>query len=554
MGSWHKRFNYLTILATLTLIVSFAFIANPFIDQPGHAGPMINPGPLSTKHEIFTDQQSCQNCHNNHHKKLLDWFLSAFKHQDLSSACTQCHLFAGSPLAPHQNEFDNNNTHTQQRIECVRCHTEHQGKSGNITPINNITCSNCHKKSFSLFANKNNSNTASQHTEFDKNYPYQQKQNIYFDHLKHIDQYFVEEQYLTHKRDVKFAQLAAQSCTTCHDIQNAIREVKPQPYAKICKGCHDNQIMESQLTLLSTDLEIAELSPIAMSLLGTGDAEELAERVIAAIKQGEMKGLFNSTNQQQYQQQYQQQQQMWSGLNPIEAKVAVETWSTGEPYAPEIADKETTPYGWLIGEDTNGDEAIFYKAKGHADPTLKAWIEQLLHKSQNHENQDNEIITEALDILLDKQGPGACGKCHAAGLNANLSAANQNTKSATWGYKNKQYARHTIYSHKPHINLMGQKEGCDNCHIFNKKADTTPYFKHKGQQPNEYQAAFLAITKETCSECHTQEKIISDCTTCHRYHGPSSYKIGFMSKSSNVSKLKNQLNNQLKTKQETSHD
>ncbi len=100
MGSWHKRFNYLTILATLTLIVSYDFITNPFIDQPGHAGPMINPGPLSAKHEIFTDQQSCQNCHNNHNKKLLDWLLSAFKHQDLSSACTECHLFAGNPLAP----------------------------------------------------------------------------------------------------------------------------------------------------------------------------------------------------------------------------------------------------------------------------------------------------------------------------------------------------------------------------------------------------------------------------------------------------------------------
>jgi len=514
---WRRHISYLVVVAVIVLIFSFSFAQIAFFKNTGIADIMLNPGPLSAQHATFTGQQSCQNCHTNHKDNFSDWFMSAFQHNDLTAACTECHLFAGDARVAHQGKLSNDRKTSlaeHNNIECVRCHTEHQGKTAELTHSNNQTCSNCHQNSFSDFATK--------HPPFAKHYPYRQRQAIYFDHLKHLEEYFIEEQYLTIKRDVEFAKQASQSCSSCHNIKNAQRAVKPKSYTQICQGCHDYQIKENQLTLLTTDLELAELSPITLSLMDesiTEDPDQAATIFLEAIAKGEMKSLFNLSEQQI--------QQLWLGFNPIEAQLVAKSWASGESYAPEIDDKEDSNKlsGWFFGEDSNGDEAIFYKPKGHADIILRSWIEQLLLISRN---KSNEHIEAAVEQLMEQKGPGSCGKCHAAGLNDKQ--LNQSSFQFSWGYASKSETGTILYSHKPHINLMGSEEGCDNCHQFNRKADTVSYYKNRGKNPYEYQNPFSDIRKESCSECHTQDQIVSDCTTCHRYHGPSSYKIGFISK------------------------
>lgn len=557
LGHWRKRFSYLSLIAIVAIIVTFSFAPTPFF-QSSLSGSMVNPGPLSSYHATFastSSQPACQNCHQQHNLPLWDWLLSAFQHQDSSAACSDCHLFEGPALSAHQKPLGDKNKHNSridvEHVECVGCHTEHKGSQANIVSVNNETCSVCHLDHFSDFAQT--------HPPFGSDYPYRQKQAIYFDHLKHMQEYFVDEQYLTPKRDVQFATIAAQSCTSCHEVapfQQSTQEsipnsksqqhsasgiesnrVKPKPYAQICQGCHDYQIKENQLNLFITDLELGELSPITLSLMDdeiAEDPDQAAETFQKGMLEGNMKSLFKLSDQDS--------RKLWLGLNPIEAQLAVKTWQSGESYAPEIDDRDS-PSGWFMGENNNSDEALFYQASGHADPLLKAWIEQIMQRAA--QNPDHEALIEARSALLEGQGPGACGKCHAAGLlnsfvnqQANASsppptAASETTAPVQWGYKNKLLKQYTHYNHRPHVQLMGEGEACQGCHQFDKKADVASYFKkaYKQKEPSEnYQAAFLPISKQSCNQCHAENKISAECTTCHRYHGPGSYKIDFLSK------------------------
>ena len=81
-------------MTLFTLIATFANFS-------GGSLASIDPGPLSTIHQGFTQDAGCGVCHAAHDLDGLAWFTSAFIHQDNTGQCLQCHGFDGRDRSAH---------------------------------------------------------------------------------------------------------------------------------------------------------------------------------------------------------------------------------------------------------------------------------------------------------------------------------------------------------------------------------------------------------------------------------------------------------------------
>ena len=192
---WRGRITLLAVVTLFTLIATFANFSDGSLAS-------IDPGPLSTIHQGFTQDAGCGVCHAAHDLDGLAWFTSAFIHQDNTGQCLQCHGFGGRDRSAHNAAQPERPE--MQSTECSSCHNEHMGEDFQPSKVDNITCSNCHKAQFTSFHKG--------HPGFADNFPYQVSNSIYFDHFKHIREYFSESRWTdAANRDGEFAARAKQS-------------------------------------------------------------------------------------------------------------------------------------------------------------------------------------------------------------------------------------------------------------------------------------------------------------------------------------------------------
>ena len=489
----------ITLLGLLLIISLITVLSNR--QSGSELVAMINPGELSSSHSGFPVTIQCENCHQAHDKKAADWFMSAFEHQDLTNNCLQCHRLTGPEKAPHNRIYGNNSD--SKLLECVACHQEHKGSRFEISQVSNRMCSNCHEQAFSQL---------STHVKISENYPHQEPQNVYFDHVTHLGQYFIEKEWLEKaNRDADFAQKASAACSTCHEIESANRDVPIRDYEKVCAGCHDHQIVGRALALLTAE----EASPVMLGLI-TGDnkdppdAEDAAKKLINIIAKKGIDGLIETIKQAGTQESV--QRKLFNGLNPTALRATARAWNKEESFD-SASDSNNQIAGWKTGENEDGLEAIIYQAGGHADASLKFWIELYLNKLKSDQS---EHVEEAVEILLNSSGgPGACGKCHAS----LIGDVTRNEKEFKWGRADTTVREHTsAFNHRPHIDLLGNSEGCDACHKLEEKADYPAYFKDGGININQFESSFNGIDLKICTTCHNQNRVSDDCQLCHSYH------------------------------------
>lgn len=489
----------ITLLGLFLIIALITIYSNR---EPGsELIAMINPGELSSSHSGFPATVQCENCHSVHDKKTVDWFMSAFEHQDLTKNCVQCHKLTGPIKAPHNKIFGNNNDN--RLVECQVCHQEHNGSGFDISQVSNRMCSNCHEQQFSELSN---------HVKISEDYPHQEPQNIFFDHATHLGEYFVESKWLEKKnRDAVFAQKASAACSSCHEIESAKRDVPIRDYEIICATCHDHQITRRTFTLMTQD----EVSPAMLSLI-TGDnedppdAEEAAIKLIKIISTKGLDGLIETIEQAGTQESV--QRKLFSGFNPTALRATARAWIKGENLEAASAANDQI-FGWKTGENDDGAEALMYKAGGHEDATLKLWIELYLNKLNS---DPSEHVEEAVETLLDSSsGPGACGKCHAS----LIGDVTRNENVFNWGKTATTKREYTSgFNHRPHIDLLGKTKGCEACHKSAEEADYPAYFANGGKNIEQYESSFDGIALKTCTNCHDPNGISADCQLCHSYH------------------------------------
>jgi predicted CXXCH cytochrome family protein len=496
------------MLGVLLLIALIAIFSNR--ESGSTLTAMINPGELSSSHSGFPVSDRCENCHQAHDKQAGDWILSAFEHQDLTSNCVQCHKIPGPARAAHNREYGNESDDLV--VECKSCHQEHKGSEFDISRVSDQVCSNCHQQKFDSFT---------QHVSFGERFPHQEPANIFFNHTTHLGEYFVEESWLKKdNRDAEFAALASNSCSSCHQIETAMRDVPVRDYETTCASCHDHQIGERSLTILTPD----EAYPVLLGLITpagdeVADSEDAALELIETISNDGLEGLFELVEETGVESKL--RTSLFSGLNPTVMRETARAWSEEESIEIE-EDASNEIRGWISGENDDGAEAILYKASGHADATLKLWIELYLRKL---DGEQPEHIDDAVTSLMDSsEGSGACGKCHAS-VTGSLARGESDFK---WGKTATTERPHSGgFNHLPHIDLLGNTEGCEACHQVSKSADYSTYFEAGGTDIELYQSNFGAIKNETCSNCHNEKRVSSNCQTCHSYHSEVGFQIEY---------------------------
>jgi hypothetical protein len=487
---------------------------------------LIDPGDLSGIHSGYTLEEGCVSCHASHDDELASWLGAAFSTNDISQTCLNCHTFHEPQFGPHNFIFEGE--HSKKTASCVACHKEHRGKEANLTFISRQTCGNCHQKPFTNFV--------AEHPEFPDKFPSSVPNSINFNHAKHLMVYFVDPKWVNKKnRDAKFAKLASRQCTTCHAIESAAgNEIKPKSFEQICKGCHLHQIQGRDLIILTSEAH----TPITGLFLGMteseaedeeeeDDEETLTkhEEMLAALADDPEKVLVSYHEKIGGSKSY---VQLFSGLNPVLIKQAAKSWINEEVF--DIGgEMNIKHFGWLAGEDENDEQSLRYKSASHADPVMKVWMELLLELEKDEsiaEEMDAEILTAVRDLVLDKgEGPGACGKCHGAGLTDQLESVREHKPE--WGYRGHVKRSFTRYSHGPHINLLDPSKNCVKCHKLDQEADYASYFKKADRTANDFVSNFSSISKDICIECHRRGKVREDCTMCHNYHNEAGNKRVF---------------------------
>lgn len=506
---------HVSVIAVLSLLVLLIIGIDP--RQSSVVAPAaIDAGNLTSVHAGFTRDQGCAACHTSHAKDAGSWLLAAFRKNDPSERCVDCHDFAGPVKLAH------NAAHPKRpelgAVSCIGCHSEHRGAAAKIDRVPDFACANCHQKSFDNFV--------SGHPPFPAGYPYTQPGTIYFDHAKHIKDYFSDPKRTKGPgRDAKFAAEAKTKCTVCHAVENATREVKPKSYAQICAGCHDAQIAGRELVLFEPE-RITPAASILLGLAKDGDEEEAKKALsklwgaMARSGSDALAGLVPPPDPARKA----PADALYAGMNDQVAREAGAAWSARRDLA--AVGKPGNP-GWATGENSEGNPALFYRAAGHADPVLKAWIETLRAGLAQKDATKRAIAKEAMNDFLDSQtGPGACGKCHSAALRS----AAPGRAGADWGYAGAAARPMTRYQHAPHLGLVDPDAGCTTCHVLDKDTKYAKYFTAKASVPAHYESSFSGIPKETCVECHKEGQVNSACQVCHAYHLPHRFNLGFRQK------------------------
>ncbi len=494
-------------IAALLLLLTLIIGTDP--GTPSMVNPAaIDAGRLSSVHAGFTRENGCASCHINAPHQGGGWLLSAFQSSDVSQKCGDCHRFAGPAQFAHNIDHPKNEKYAgeaMKEVSCAGCHNEHKGAENKLSKVADTACASCHKPSFDNFQKG--------HPQFSSKFSSFGPGNVFYDHSAHSQDYFVNPKHMKGAgRDAKFAALAKSDCTTCHTVDNKTREISLKPYEKVCSGCHQNQVVERELVLFEPERMTAAAS-VLFGLSRDGDEEAnmkvlknmwraMAGEGQAAVARVAPDGLV-------------------AGLGNEEARKAGAAWSAGR----DLPMADAPENGWFVGENSEGNPALFYRAVKHTDPVLQAWMKKIRAGLADKDSEKRALAREAMTEFLDKQtGPGACGKCHSAGLRA----VSDGKPGNEWKYA-PPLARddaQTKYSHAQHLNVADPGAGCSSCHQLNATSTYPKYFTPKVVPVDSYQSNFAGVGKAICVECHQKGKVDASCQTCHAYHAKHEFNVG----------------------------
>ena len=215
---------------------------------------------------------------------------------------------------------------------------------------------------------------------------------------------------------------------------------------------------------------------------------------------------------------------MLAGLGPETVKRVACAWAANLEY--ELPADAMTG-GWY------GDYLeLRYRPQGHGDGVARAWVDFGIAMALDVEDDEAGDRAIALrDNVIDrKQGVGGCIKCHAVSTSA--AGDNENALIVEWrACDGANSTRNFDFTHGIHLRLLGAQQaqlaesetGCRWCHVLNPEADFAGGFAD--YDPHGYSSNFKAITKATCTDCHSEGNVREDCQMCHEYHREPSFKM-----------------------------
>lgn len=532
LRKWRGRISFVAAASVIALIAVFFGRSNGSNDTL--LGYALDPGPLSSLHARFTHERGCVTCHEPHGQTKFGWLKAAFQKRDLMTRCLNCHRFDGPSRLAHNKIFENRKAEVP-RPQCHRCHIEHQGANHDLKQVDDILCQHCHMTQINNFADE--------HPPFAENYPHEIPGTIYFDHNSHLHKHFQEEKFKDKSPD----------CENCHQISGAGQSVKVDEFSRVCAQCHREEISQSDLVVFSlpelpaaSSKQVAlfkkscgsyfklatnaededyvpvgehtDMNPLTALLLGVSPTSiDLAAETYKLLQAMAEQGTEALIQLGQHQAGEFETNRLFSGLHTNLLRRAACAWGANREFF--LPDSDEPSAGWQFDSQN-----LRYRAANHEDPIIRSWIQFARQIASSSTDSNSKIVAEtALDYLLNVDNktegavPGACGKCHVAGLTPH----HQNMR---WGYDPvRRY--YTKFAHSPHINLLGTSHGCNACHRLDSKADFGKYFKYDAKE--KYVSDFMAIKLKDCTVCHSEEGVRHGCTVCHTYHRQPGYNADF---------------------------
>jgi len=435
-----------------------------------------------------------------------------------------------------------------QALACAVCHREHHGASFDLTWMSDTDCQAYHKQQYDNFA--------TDHPEFSQ-WPTQRRTRIAFDHAAHEAKHFSKEKQT-------FA------CRLCHEQGPEGDFQRTLGYDATCAKCHDRHIeasWEAGVALFSlpmldvealdeaghdvgewpaqaTDEFDGSLPPISKLLIAADplggksldklgadfdffdidpdDPEQLqaAADVVAATKtlfrevleeghaavRRRVEGLLGRAISTE------ELARLVAHLPPeiLLGFLKTRGETASEEDARVAARERVGGGGWFRDELTL---SIRYRATGHADRWLTAWIEVLAEASGGPQAS---IARPLLKLMMKPTAAGLCGQCHSldqtaeGGLKVNwLARRTEEAGSAlTW------------FSHRPHLvqapvsSVVGSD--CRACHVLERDAKVMASYAEDNQ--SDFEAGFRPLARRDCAECHTPQAAGDSCLQCHKYH------------------------------------
>lgn len=505
-----RRGRYVALAAALAVLVlaAFANFHSPALESMPLA---MDAGAISQVHQKFVGERGCAGCHSLGGQTTTSLLTALLKEDNLSEACVGCHDFGGRAMVAHNLPKAQGAAEpvaaamTDQARPCTACHQEHQGTAGTLPAMTNLQCgSTCHAERFTDLAH---------HPAFPPAFPHDMPGTIRFDHDKHFKRHF--PQYFRGKGDQELAD--ARRCTSCHQVQQATREVRPAGYQVACGRCHDNDLRGREVAMLASD-EPAALGALLLSVAPDDETafSEQREDFLTELA-GDGVDYLDGALQEQ-------------GVGKDLAAAALAPF---EDFAiDEVAD------AWLADSDgferqhsaglAADEESLRYRIRGHGDPVAAAWIEiAVKHRAALRAAGDApeavQAATQAIAAFANDDTGAACGKCHAVGQR-------NGAGGVIWRHRGNEPRLLSRYSHAPHINLLGPDKSCLECHRIDAKADYGTFFDALGLQDaprdNPYHSNFQSIEPALCSNCHNGTGVSDNCTQCHTYHPNTTTTVG----------------------------
>ena len=202
---------------------------------------------------------------------------------------------------------------------------------------------------------------------------------------------------------------------------------------------------------------------------------------------------------------------------------------------------ESHPIGGATANDRiswyfdNTDLSIRYRPIGHADGTMKRWLEVAVEIKNSlppaaavGEPGVRQTVGRLFDEMTSPVAAGRCTKCHSIDQADSRMAIN-------WvgSRPDERVSLFTSFVHLPHVKGMTQGacttchdtegEECRQCHSLKSSLsryrpqffdrDWVPAF-----DPAHFVSDFSDVPTETCASCHSRSSASDGCLKCHNYH------------------------------------
>ena len=399
------------------------------------------------------------------------------------------------------------------------------------------------------------------HPQFRARFPHFTRTAIKFDHVSHLKKHF---------EDARFKDHAPNGCVGCHEVEGATRQVPPLGFEETCSGCHAKQIPARELVLLrlpelldrtaEPDDVIEACGPTLEQLEAAREGEEIEEEEFESIS-GDEPGVMTAyllavspDDPEEYDETFRDflqslmtdgsaalveiisehagdadSSRLFAGLNPEAVRRLACAWASNQEY--ELPSEPQ--FGGWFGDFTE----LKYRPMGHSDPVIRSWIDFAITAEMGAADDDQKERALAMreSLLSLKQGPGACLKCHSA-------SASDEGLAINWNYEKVAPTDrpHYWYSHDAHLRIVGvggislsdPVHGCATCHRLDPEADFKASFDTF--DAHTYVSNFHSVNKESCVQCHAEDRVRQDCQLCHRYHLKPSFKTEMMEDDSSI--------------------